>query len=248
MTQLIGRITNSTGTLLNGVFSAQLQAFNSTDTTTPDTLYTLNPGTFPVTAGALSAEIPSTEELQIAYKFSFVETGKTEPLFAINAIMPNAGPVNLPTLFPSGITNRNLDTGALRVAKVLGADPELSQLIKQPATFSVVADNLSAATPKTWYLPKPFTGAILTKTLTVLGLSGYDNWSFVAGVVNSAGNEADFTGGTTATTNGNGRRRILKTYNETRAASVMGLYIKAAPLAGAANLNATLSVSYLEIN
>jgi len=248
MTQLVGLLTNSTGTPLDGIFTAQLTENNSTDQTDPDTLYTKVLQEFPITSGVLDVEIPASDEYQIAYRFTFTPDAATDTLFDILAIMPATGPVNLPTLMSTGITNRNLDTGALRVAKVLGTNPDLSLLIKQPAVHTVDANDLDpAGGDKTWYLPKPFAGAIAVNTAAILGISGYEDWEFEIGLVNSSGNDSAFTSETTATNTSNGRRHILRTYDVSRAASVMGLYIKALPQAGAGNLNATLSISYTEI-
>jgi len=246
MPQINGLITNSTGATLGGTLNVTLPSIATTDTTTPDTVYTPVTASFAITEGVVNISIPETETMGIAYRFSFTPTDDTAPLFEFDAIVPIAGPVEFATLIPTGITNRTLDTGALRVARLLAADPNLSQLIKQPAVFS--SEFVGITTTTTRFVGKPFAGAILARSLTILGVSGYANWTFALGVLNSSGNEEVLTPVTSSQVIENGRLRRFQTYDISRAASVMGLFLRATPAGGAAALNATLSIAYSEVN
>jgi hypothetical protein len=246
MTNLVGTITNSTGTPLGGVLTVALPAIVTDDSTAPDTIYTTVPQTFTITAGELDIDLPETETTGTPYKFTFRPTGATDDLFSIHAIVPNVAVTEFAPFFPTGITDRTLDTSALRVGRILATDPVLSQLVKQPAIFSVQTDGLTGS--KTYFVGKPFEGSILIRSLTILGISGYTNWAFSLGVINSSGNEETLTPVTTATVAQSGRRRIQQTYNISRAGSIMGLFVNAEALAGSTALNATLSISYTELN
>ena len=246
MTVLKGIITNSTGVPLDGTLVIKLPSTATTDSTEPDTIYTTVAQIITVTAGALNINVPETETQQIAYRFEFFQPLATEPLFSTDAIMPFAGPVNLASLLETGMTNRNLDTGAVRIARLIANDPTLSQLIKQPATFTTVLEGQTAAVTK--FMPKPFEGAILARSLTILGISGYELWDFQLGVLNSSGNEEILNPASTSTVTQNGRRRVYQSYDISRAAAVLGLFVRAVPGANAASLTATMSIAYSEIS
>lgn len=243
-TKILGTIANSAGTPLDGVLSVFLPNIVTDDTTTPDTVYTTVAETFTITSGVVDIDLPETQTQETPYRFVFTETGEDNPLFSIDAIAPNVATVQFASLFPTGTTNRNLDTSALRVGRLIALDPVLSQLIKQPAIFSVTAAGIT--TTQTYFMPKPFSGGIIARSLTVLGISGYALWDFSLGVLNSSGNEEILTIGTTATVTQNGRRRIHQTYDISRASSVMGLFIRATPQSGAAALTGTFSAAYTE--
>lgn len=244
MTNILGTITDSVGTPLDGTLKLSRALLSSTDVTSPDTIYTTEPKEYPITSGVLDIDVPESETQKVLFNFEFTKTGDTEPLFSINEIIPNVGTVEFSTFLPSGITTRNIDTGALSVARILANDDALSQLVKQPATHTVEIDG--ATSEQTFYLPKPFSDAVVVKTLAVFGISGYEDWEFSLGVINSSGNESELTTFTTSTVTQNGRRLIRQTYDESRAASIMGLYMRATPTA-ATSLTATLSISYMGI-
>lgn len=244
MTLLKGIIANSTGVPLTGTLAIALMDIATTDTTDPDTIYTTAPTTLAITNGVLNAELPATEEEGIPYKFVFTKTGELTPEFTVFAIMPALGPVNFASFLPTGITSRNLDVSAYRVGRIIAASSTLSQLIKQPAVFSNVLNSVAVET--TLFMPKPFQGAIIARSLTVLGLSGYGDWSYKLGVLNSSGNEEVLGAIATETITQNGRRRIHQTYDISRAASVMGLFMRVTPIVSASPLTATVSISYTE--
>jgi hypothetical protein len=242
MTQILGTLDNPT---LSGSLVVELTTTMTSDVTDPDIIYTKVPRTFAIAGGVINITLPESETYQVPYKFTFTKTGDTEPLFSFYKIVPNVATVQFASFFPTGITARNLDTSALQVARLMATNPTLGQLIKQPAIFSASVSAITTA--QTFFLPKPFEGAIMARTLTVLGLSGYANWSFQLGVLNSSGNEEVLTIESTSTNTQNGRRRIHQIYNISRAASVMGLFVRATPLAGSTSLSAILSASYTEV-
>lgn len=245
MTNIVGTITNSAGTPVSGVLTAALTRTVIDDSTDPDTVRTIKPELFTITSGALDIELPESATYQTTYRFVFVEDGETDALFDFFKIVPNVGTVQFSSFLPTGISDRNLDTSAERVSRLLATDDTLSQLVKQPAVFSESINGETTAVK--FYLPKPFDDAILIRSLTVLGISGYEDWDFDLGVLNSSGNEEVLGVSTTTTATENGRRRIHQRYDIYRAASVMGLYMEATPQAGAGSLTATLSVSYTEV-
>lgn len=244
MTNIVGKLSSSTGVGITGTLYVVLPGLLISDLTIPDTVYTPVEDSFTVTAGVVDIEVPESETYEVAYNFRFVDSIGTE-LINIDAIVPNVGTVEFASLLPTGITNRNLDDGALRVARLLASNPTLSQRIKQPAIFSKTLDAVSAETK--FYMPKPFPGALLAKSLTVLGISGYEAWDFYLGVVNSAGGESIFPVETVITTSGGGRQRLHMAYGISNAENIFGLFMVAAPQAGAGTLTATMSVAYSDI-
>jgi hypothetical protein len=247
MTNILGTIADSAGNPVAGTLTVSLPVAATSDTTVPDTVYTVQPVDFAIAAtlGNLDIDLPESQTYDLAYRFVFVSVDG-ETLITLDAIVPNVGTVQFASFFPTGITNRNLDDGALRVARLLANDPTLSLLIKQPAVFSVELVGVPVGQIKR-FMPKPFQGAMFAKSLTILGISGYENWTFQLGVLNSSGNEQLLTIDSTSTVTQNGRRRIFQNYEVSNAASVMGLYFIAAPQAGATDLTATLSISYSEL-
>ncbi|MBD2256639.1 hypothetical protein [Pseudanabaena sp. FACHB-2040] len=245
MTSILGIIADSAALPLSGTLAVSLPAPVIDDTTNPDSVYTTEPYSFTITNGVVNISLPATDIQQVAYHFVFTETGADSPLLDFYAIVPSTTPVQFGSLIPTGISSTNLDTSALRVAKLMGSDPQLGQLIKQPACVALQLE--VQATQRTLFIPKPFAGAILVRGLSVFSTAGYQNWVFRLGVVNSSGNDEQLTPANTSTTTQNGRRRILQTYDITRAAGVMGLYIQAVPEAGATPITATLIASFTEV-
>lgn len=245
MTQIIGIIANSTGDPLDGVLTFTLPAAITTDTTDPDTVFTTKTKPFPITAGVVNIEVPETETAETAYRITFTETGETVPLFDIFGIVPTIGPLNLASVFPTGITNRNRDTGALRVSRLIATNVTLSQLVKQPATATIHLDAETAEVKR--YLPKPFEGGVLIRALSVLALSGVEDWNFDLGVVNSSGAEELLTVLAETSVTQSGRTRIFKDYSASRTSSILGFYIVATPGVGGGSLTAAMSISYTEI-
>jgi len=244
MTQILGTIANSVGTPLTGVLTVRLVRLSTDDTTDPDSIYTTKLESYTITSGVLDITIPESETYQNSYRFGFTEDGETEELFSFERIVPNVGTVQFASFFPTGITDRNIDTGALRVARLIVRDEALKAALQQPILYSQTVTNQALQLKA--FVGKPFAGAINIRSLTVLGLSGYELWDFDVGILNSSGNEEILTPATTTTTTENGRRRVFRTYNISRAASIMGLFILADPQAGANDLNGTLSLAFTE--
>lgn len=245
MTQIIGTIANSVGDPLDGILAFSLPAVITTDTTNPDTIYTPKTKEFAIVGGAVAIEVPETETAETAYRIVFTEDQASAPLFDLFGIVPKVGPLNLANLFPTGITNRNLDTGALRVSRLIATDVNLSQLVKQPATASLF---LSAETvERKLYLPRPFSGGVLLRSISVLALSGVDDWIFGLGVVNGSGAEEVLTSISEISVTQGGRTHIIKTYAESRTSSILGFFLSATPGVGAGQLTASLSISYTEL-
>ena len=244
MTQIVGTITDSVGGVLSGVLTVTLSKTSVSDTTTPDTIYTTRAATFAIASGVLDIQVPESETYQLSYLFSFLATGDTEPLFEFYKVVPNVGSVEFSSFFPTGISSADLDTSLLRIARLMGRSPSLSQLIKQPAILNILVEGETTEVKR--FVGKPFPGAVLVESLTILGLSGYENWDFDVGILNSSGNEEILIPGSTATSTNNGRRRIYQSYEENRAASIMGFFIVASPQGGASAFTGTLSLAFTE--
>ena len=245
MPNIVGTITNSTGTPLDGVLNVSLPAVVTDDSTTPDTVRTTVFEEFTITAGQVDIDLPETQTQEVPYRFTFLPTGANENLFSIDAIVENVATIQFASFFPTGITNRTLDTSALRVSRLIATDTNLSQLVKQPSVFNAVAEGITSE--KTWYLPKPFEGAVRVRSLTTLGISGFEDWDYQLGLINSSGNDEILSVSTMNTNTENGRRRIHQAYDISRAASILGLFIRVTPQSGAGSLTATMIASYTEI-
>lgn len=243
MTTINGTITDSTGNSLDGTLTVTLPAVVTNDSTDPDTIYTQRSTDFTITAGSVGIDLPETETQGVAYRFVFVDSNSDQWL-DFNAIVPNVGTIDFATLIPTGTSNVNLDTGAFRVARLLAKDPQLSLLYKQPMAVSMTLE--SEANTKKLFIPKPFDGQMAVRGLSVLAISGYTDWSFELGVVNSNGNDVLLTPVTDNFVTENGRRRYFKTYDETLAASVLGLYMRAVQTASTP-VTATLLATFLEV-
>jgi hypothetical protein len=242
---ILGTI-NSAGVPISGTLSVSLPSIVINTNTNPDTIMTPAVRVFAIAAsGNVNINLPETQTSGTPYLFSFIQTGATKPLFSINAVVPNVATVQFASFFPTGISRRTLDTSALRVARLLATDQTLSQLIKQPAVFTVVANGITAE--QTYFIPKPFEGAINVRALSVLGLSGYALWDFDLGILDSSGNESVLVSASTVSETQNGRRRIHQSYDISRASTVLGLFVRATPQVGASALNATLIATYTEI-
>jgi hypothetical protein len=215
------------------------------DGTNPDSIYTKEPVTFAITGGDVDIAIPQSETYQIPYRFTFTKTGADDPLLDFYAVAPNVGTVQFPSLVPTGLSNVSLDTGALRVARLLSLDSQLSQNLKQSLiyshTFDAETDEVKV------FVPKPFSGGTLIRTFNVFGVSGYENWTFTCGVVSSLGVDSELTPASTTTVNQNGRRVIKYTHNSTQDGSILGLFIRAVPGVGATALNGTMSIAFIEV-
>jgi hypothetical protein len=245
MTNLVGTIADSSGSPLSGTLAVNLPASMINDSTTPDSIYTTKAKTFTITSGVVNITLPESETSSISYHFKFTASGDTTPLFEFDAIVPNIGSYEFSSLIPTGITNDTLDTGALRVAKLLANDSQLSALIRPSQTFQLGLDSVTTSTIR--YCPKPFSGAFLARELHIIAISGYTGWTFQFGTIDSSGNDEILTIASTSTTIQNGREKIIQTYNLSKAASIMGFFIKAVAPVGATPIIGSLLATYSEI-
>lgn len=137
MTQIVGTLKDSAGNGITGKLIVVLAGSLIDDTTSPDTIYLPQAYTFAITAGVVNITLPQSETSRITYNFQFFKTttdgSLIEPaLINFNAIVPNVSPVEFATLFPTGLVNDVLDTGALRVARLIASTPALAQNIGGP--------------------------------------------------------------------------------------------------------------------
>ncbi|MCW5317945.1 hypothetical protein GTQ43_30505 [Nostoc sp. KVJ3] len=137
MTQILGTLKDSAGNGITGKLIVVLAGTLIDDATNPDTIYLPQSYTFTITAGALDITLPQSETSRITYNFQFFKIATDgsliEPaLINFNALVPNVSPVQFASLAPTGITNDVLDTGALRVARLISTTPALAQSIGGP--------------------------------------------------------------------------------------------------------------------
>ncbi|ANV88507.1 hypothetical protein [Picosynechococcus sp. PCC 7117] len=131
MTILQGTIKDSASNPLTGNLIVELAGVMVDNTTTPPSVLTPEPYTFYIVNGAVSVDIPESETEQNSYRLRFyVETAPGEfednPEFDFYTQIPNLATVDLVNLIPTGMVNDMLATGALRIAKLIINDPNLS--------------------------------------------------------------------------------------------------------------------------
>ncbi|MEA5603720.1 hypothetical protein [Nostoc sp. UHCC 0252] len=137
MTQIVGTLKDSAGNSITGKLIVVLAGTLIDDSTTPDTVYLPQSYTFTITSGALDITLPQSETSRITYNFQFFKTDGVgeiiEPaLIKFDALVPNISPVQFASLVPTGLVNDVLDTGALRVARIISTTPALAQNIGGP--------------------------------------------------------------------------------------------------------------------
>lgn len=137
MTQIVGTLKDSAANPITGKLIVTLAGSLIDDTTSPDTIYLPQSYTFTITAGALDITLPQSETSRITYNFQFFKTNTDgsliEPaLINFDALVPNLSPVQFASLAPTGLVNDVMDTGALRVARIIATTPALAQSIGGP--------------------------------------------------------------------------------------------------------------------
>ncbi|MFN6486304.1 MULTISPECIES: hypothetical protein [unclassified Nostoc] len=137
MTQIVGTLKDSAGNGITGKLIVVLAGTLIDEATSPDTIYLPQSYTFSITAGAVDITLPQSETSRITYNFQFFKTATDgsliEPaLINFNALVPNVSPVQFASLVPTGLVNDVLDTGALRVARLISSTPALAQSIGGP--------------------------------------------------------------------------------------------------------------------
>jgi hypothetical protein len=133
MSLITGTIVDSAGNPLNGNLVVTLSGSMVEESVTPAILFVNEPTTFNIINGVVNIELEESENSKVSYKFEFfVETSpgefaSTQPSpFPFYAIVPNLSPVSITDLTPTGMVNDSLATGALRIARIIANDPELS--------------------------------------------------------------------------------------------------------------------------
>ncbi|MEA5625326.1 hypothetical protein [Nostoc sp. UHCC 0251] len=137
MSQIVGTLLDSAGNPLTGKLVVVLAGNLIDDTTTPDTIYLPQSYTFDIVDGDLDIDLQESETSRITYNFQFFKTDTEgeiiEPaLIKFDALVPNVSPVQFAALTPTGLVNDVIDTGSLRVARIISTTPALAQSIGGP--------------------------------------------------------------------------------------------------------------------
>ncbi|MEH1966765.1 hypothetical protein [Nostoc sp.] len=137
MTQIVGTLKDSAGNPITGKLIVVLAGTLIDESSNPDTIYLPQSYTFTITAGALDITLPQSETSRITYNFQFFKTNTDgsliEPaLINFNALVPNVSPVQFASLTPTGFVNDILDTGAIRIGRIISTTPALAQSIGGP--------------------------------------------------------------------------------------------------------------------
>jgi len=245
MTNLVGLITDSMGTVLSGTLEITLAGLMIDLSTYPDRIYTGKTGIAIVTSGVINISLQESASSGISYHFVFKDI-LGEVWMDFNAIVPDGlgNPLQLALLVPTGITNDTLDTGSIRVATLLTTDPRFVNIVK-PVYVCSVTLNLLAAT-QSIYFSKPFAGGILFRSLTGFILSGVTNWAFDVGVIKADGTDEILVRPTPTIVTANGRSKVTQIYTDSRINTSMGLIIKAT-LTGTGSVSGNLTLSFLEV-
>jgi hypothetical protein len=127
------------------------------ESTVPDTLVLPSRAEFIITDGVIDIDLRETETKGISVLFEFfpaiVGTSPLEyeenPVYSQFAVIPNIATYQFALLFDTGITNDTLATGALRVAKEIFKNDDLTNLIASSLkiyrsdlkpTYAVISD------------------------------------------------------------------------------------------------------------
>jgi len=245
MTDIVGTLRDSEGTGLDGELTARLVYNITDDSTIPDSVYLPVEVSFTIEDGVVDIELPQSETYNVPYQFNFTVDGDDVPILSFFAIVPNVGTTEFASLVPTGINNANLDTSALRVAKLIANDAELIVKVRPAQLFNVQAAGISTTTK--WFINKPFSSGVLVRGLRILGLSGYEDWTFRVGIVNSTGVDVQLTVGSTPLDSElNGRLFKHQVYTSSQPDSILGMYIEAVPAIDADDLFASITLEYTE--
>jgi hypothetical protein len=131
MTNIVGTI----GFTFTGRLGIRLNGVVVDDSTTPDTVFLPNiEQFFAITAGVItSASFPETDTKNVSAHFSVYTLDDEDPpgiilpaIWEFDAIVPNVASVEFASLTPTGVVNNQLDTSAIRIAKIIANDPSLA--------------------------------------------------------------------------------------------------------------------------
>ena len=245
MANLIGLIANAAGTGLTGTLTATLTS-NVIIDVTPFSILTTRGAVFAITDGDVDITLPESATDGVPYRFVFTPStpSDSDPLLDFLAIVPNVGTVELALLVPTGITQSSLDTGALRVAAVLASNAQTAQVLKQSILHGAELVGITATT--TFYVGKPFDGTVFVRRAQLFALSGFADWTLVAGYVDSAGVDQTITVESTTTDTQSGRRLVTNLYALTVPNTAMALWVRLVAGAGALALTGKVSLAFIE--
>ncbi len=137
MSQIVGTLLDSAGNPLTGKLVVVLAGNLIDASTTPDTIYLPQSYTFDIVDGDLDIDLYESETSRVTYNFQFFKTDTEgeiiEPaLIKFDALVPNTSPVQFASLTPTGFVNDVIDTGAIRISRIISTTPALSQNIGGP--------------------------------------------------------------------------------------------------------------------
>jgi hypothetical protein len=137
MSQILGTFLDSGGNPITGKLRVTLSGTLVEISATPDSIYLTQPSVFTITDGVVDINLNESETKKITYKFEFFKTDDDDnlidpALLEFDALVPNSTPIQFANLVPTGMVNDVLDTGALRIAQLIAADPNLSANIGGP--------------------------------------------------------------------------------------------------------------------
>lgn len=247
MTNVVGTMRDSVGNALRGRFIITLSRSIVQDATTPDSVLTTLPVEVDIEEGVVDFELFETETFQVPYHIVFYDWNDLDnPLLDFYAIIPNVGTVEFGSLVPTGISNANLDTGAFQVARYITKDATLSSLIRPDYTQSLDFDSVDITTKL--IMPKPFTGGLRVKNVRIACPTGFTDWVFSAGYVDSSGVDQDLTIESTVLDSViGGRRWINIAYNTSLPDNILGVWFTATPGVGSGTLKAKAIINFTEI-
>lgn len=137
MSQILGTLLDSGGNPLSGKLRVTLTGNVIEVSPNPDAIYIPEPSLITITNGVIDITLEETETKKVTYRFEFfkvdVDDNLIEPaLLDFYALVPNVSPVQFASLVPTGMVNDLLDTGALRIARIIADDPNLASSIGGP--------------------------------------------------------------------------------------------------------------------
>jgi hypothetical protein len=242
MTQILGIINDSVGQPLDGTLTVSLPF----STLFNNAVHTQILEEYAITAGVVDINLPATNINNAVYDFSFRDSSDRD-LFKFSAGVPDdISAIQFSNLFPTGVTNRNLDTSTFALAKRITEEPLLAEQFKQVSLNTVEFEGLDTAFIRRF--PKPFAGALKIDALTTLDSENLEDWTIECGFVLTDGTDGPVLTPESISSDDTGltyeRQQFL---NQTSSPTIKGVYIKATPDIGARPLTAVVSVGYIEV-
>jgi hypothetical protein len=130
MTNIVGTIGDS----FTGKIGVWFHGNVENPLTTPKTVYLkgeILEKFYTVTTGVININVPQTEVDNVSAHFSIYQLdGESEiirpAVQEFDAIVPNLSSVEFSSLIPTGVVNNQLDTAALRIARIIADNPDLA--------------------------------------------------------------------------------------------------------------------------